>query len=149
MVMCMNNFDEVKSIYTPKIISNNLVEKITENAKVLIKKYEVRKNYFEDVILEISGQEILLGRFDQDVNLLFAMYKDGKILIGHKTFIDEVKDMKIVEIDALYEMADDTFYSCTEEEALKLFDDNIDTSYLKHKDKYIYRSDIEKKSRLK
>lgn len=145
----MNNLLNETDIYAPKLLFTNEVAKIGENAKILIKKYEIRKNYVEDVVLVYPDKEILLGRFDQDVNILFALYNDGKILVGHKDFKDDVKDMKVIEVDLLYDVADDTFYSCTEKEALSIFDKNIDSSYLKHEDKYIYRDDIEKKSRIK
>ena len=140
----MNN-----DINIPKLLYPIEVMNIGDNIKLEIGLYEKRKNKFYDVILRINNSEFFLGRFNKTYNTVKAKYNDGKILIYTPEFNDNTKSMQIIEVLSLYEILDDTFYSCTQEEALNIFDNSIDSSYLKNKNKPIYRMDIEKNKRLK
>ena len=145
----MSNLNEMLDINTPKLLYPKDIIKIGENAQISIGTYEKRRDVFQDVMLDLNGKEIFLGRFDKDENKLTVKYKDGKILIGHEMFKKETEDIRIIKVLSLYEMLDDTFISCTEKEALNMFDSNIDDTYLKNKDSLIHRADIEKKKRLR
>lgn len=140
----MNN-----DINNPKLLYPLDTLKISEDVFVKIGLYEKRGNKFYDVFLNINDEEVFLGRFIKKFNKLKAKYNKGKILLYYDEFNENTKNMQIIEVLSLYEIIDDTFYSCTEEEALGIFDKNIDTRYLKNKHKPIYRADIEKKKRLK
>ena len=137
-----NDINKVKLIYTIDNI------KISEEINIKINLCEKRGNRFYDVVFYLKDKEILLGRFDKEENKVCAKYKDGKILIYNNKFNKHTNQMEIIKVLSLYEIVDDTFYSCTEEEALNIFDKSIDASYLKNKNNPIYRSDIEKTRRL-
>lgn len=145
----MSNLNDMLDINTPKLLYKKDIIKIGENAQITIGIYEKRRDVFQDVVLELSGKEIFLGRFNKDENMLTVKYKDGKILIGYQEFKKEVEDMRIIKVLSLYEMLDDTFISCSENEALNMFDPSIDNTYLKNKDALMHRADIEKKKRLR
>lgn len=132
-----------------KLIYNINTLKISEDAFIKIDLIEKRGNKFFDVILTLKEREIFLGRFDKTFDKINAKYKDGKILIFYEEYTKETEKMEIIKILSLYEIIDDMFYSCSEKEALELFDKNIDSSYLKDKDNKIYREDVEKNRRLK
>ena len=38
--------------------------------------------------------------------------------------------VEIIKVLSLYDILDDTFYSCTEKEALELFDKDVESKYL-------------------
>ena len=145
----MNNLKDMLDINTPKLLYPKDIIEIGEKARITVGTYEKRRDVFQDVILELSGKEIFLGRFIKDEKLLTVKYNDGKILIGYNEFKKEVEDMRIIKVLSLYEIVDDTFISCTENEALNMFDNNIDDTYLKNKDALMHRADIEKRKRLR
>ena len=145
----MSNLNNMFDINTPKLLHKKEIIEIGENAKISIGTYKKRNDVFQDVVLELNSEEIFLGRFAKYENLLTVKYKDGKILIGYQEFKKDVEDMRIIKVLSLYEMLDDTFISCTEKEALNMFDSSIDDSYLKNKDALMHRDDIEKKIRLR
>ena len=145
----MSNLKDMLDINTPKLLYPKDIIKIGENAQISIGTYEKRRDVFQDVILDLNGKEIFLGRFNKDENQLIVKYKDGKILIGYQEFKKETEDMRIIKVLSLYEMLDDTFISCTEKEALNMFDPSIDDTYLKNKDALMHRADIERKKRLR
>lgn len=145
----MNNINNILGINTPKLLYTKEIIEIGENAKISIGTYEKRRDIFQDVVLELNNKEIFLGRFNKEENKLIVKYNNGKILIGNEEFKQEVQEMRIIKVLSLYDMLDDTFYSCTEKEALNMFDSNIDSEYLKNKDALMHRTDIEKKKRLR
>lgn len=122
--------------------------KINENTNINITLNEKRNNKFFDVVLNLKNKEIFLGRFIKEFNKISAKYNEGKILIFCDEFDQKDRRMKISEVLSLYEVVDDTFYSCTEIEALNIFDNSLDTSFLKKPHNPIHRSDIEKNKRL-
>lgn len=144
----MNNLDNIVDINTPKLLYDKDIIKIGENAKISIGTYEKRRDIFHDVILELNEKEIFLGRFLKDEKTITVKYNDGKILIGYEEFKKEVEEMRIIKVLTLYEMVDDTFYSCSEKDALNIFNPNLSDAYLKDKETLMYRADVEKRKRL-
>jgi len=143
MVIYMNNLDNEKKLLNFK------EEIIGEEAKIVIKTYQKRNNVFQDVVLQLGNREIFLGRFPKDEKKLIVKYSDGKILLAYKSQINELEGMKIIKVLSLYEILDDTFYSCTEKEALNIFDSSLDDSFLEEENSLMHRADIEKKKRLR
>lgn len=136
------------NIDEPKLIYNIDTIKIGEEATLKIDFYEKRGTRFYDIVLNLKDKEIFLGRFNKGEETIKAKYNNGKIIICDEKPIKGENKVGIMKVFSLYDILDDTFYSCTEIEALNAFDPSIDTSYLKDKNKPIYRSDIEKKRRL-
>ena len=134
-------------INTPKLLQPLDVIKIGEDAKIVIGLYEKRGNKFYDVTLNLKDKQIFLGRFDKTFDFFKVLYNNGKILTCYENFDKDSGSIQILEVLSLYEIVDDTFYSCIEEEALTMFDPNIDASYLRNKNNLIYRTDIEKRKR--
>ena len=131
-----------------KLIS--LVNKIIINNTnyITICEFQKRNCEFYEVVFNNNGNEIFLGRFIKESDKLNARYSDGKILI----FMEDVIENEIhavTKVLGLYEILDDTFYSLTEENALKTFDSNLNSNYLKNKNNLIAREDLEKKQKIK
>lgn len=137
------------NINVPKQIGNPEVLEIGENIYVSTTLYEKRGNRFYDVSFINKDKEFFIGRFDKEDSSIKIDYKDGKILIYLDSFNRECEKMVITKVLSLYDILDDVTYACTEEEALKLFDSNMDANYLKNKNNIIVRSDVEKRNRLK
>ena len=134
-----NNKKILEPIYTLKISDNLIIEKCL---------YQTTGNTFYEVVLKTDKNEIFIGRFTKELNNLRVTYNNGKILVYYDNFIQEERQMKVIKVLSLYDILDDIFYSCTEEEALNIFNPNIDTNYLEDPDRYIYRSDLEKRKKL-
>lgn len=132
------------NINEPKLLYSKDIIKISDSAFIEVGLYEKRKDVFYNVTLKLGSEEIFIGKFPKIYDSLEVKYKDGKILVYTNKFDSKAKAMKIIKVYSLYEISDDIFYSCTEEEALNIFDKNIDSSYLKNKDNLIYRTDVEK-----
>ena len=135
------NINVLKKIGLPEIL------KISENIYISIQKCELRGNKFIDVMLNNKGEEKFLGRFINENNRVCVKYNNGKILIYFDKFVDG--KMQVEKIYSLYDVLDDTFYSLTELEALNLFDEKRDATYLKNKNNLTVRSDLEKIKRIK
>lgn len=118
---------------------------------VIIRKEEIykKRNKYYNVKLITNDSEIFIGKYNKTDDMFCVDYKNGKILISYKDFNMEQRQLTIVDVLSLYEILDDTFYSCTQAEALEQFDESLDCSYLRKKDSLIFRSDIEKKRRDK
>ena len=129
----------------------NLVEtiKISENAVINVSLYQKRNTVFYDVVFNLYGKEIFIGRVLQNEKKLIVKYKDGKILLAYKSHINELEGIKIIKVLSLYEIVDDTFYSCSEKEALNIFDSSLDDSFLEEENSLMHRVDLEKKKRLR
>ena len=135
------------NINTPKLLQPLDVIKLGQDVKVSKGLYKLRENEFYDVVLTLKDKEIFIGRFNKTYDMFSVKYNNGKILSCYEDFDRDSAKMQIFEVLSLYEVVDDTFYSCTEEEALTMFDPNIDTSYLRNKNNPIYRTDTEKRKR--
>ena len=146
----MNSFLEVNSdINIPKLINQKDIIKIGENLTIEKGLYEKRGSRFYDIVLKSNEEEIFLGRFNKEQNNIDIEYKDGKILICQRKFDNDTQKFKIIKVFSLYEIIDKTFYSCTEAEALNIFDSSIDTSSLINGDNSIVRTDVEKLRRTR
>lgn len=133
--------------YAEKLIGKPRIVKLSENVFIEIKRIKITINEFEDVILHNNNREIFLGRFGTYFDLLEAEYKDGKIMIYRSKINFQTKEKEITKILTLYEILDDTFYSVTEKEAMELFDQSMNSSFLGKPNESICRSDVEKKQR--
>ena len=143
----MNNSNNSKDINVPKLLGPKNIIKIGENAQITIGTYQKRINVYQDVVLELKDKEIFLGRFVTEEDDLVVKYKNGKILIGREKA--EKSGTKLTKVLTLYEVIDDTFYSCSEIEALSMFDPSINGTHLQNKNTYMSRSDLEKIIRLR
>ena len=146
----MNNIFTVNNnINIPKLIGSKDILKIGNNLTVEKGLYEKRGNRFYDIVLKTNEEVIFLGRFNKEQNSIDIEYKDGKILICQRKFDNDNQVFKVIKVLSLYEILDQTFYSCTEREALNIFDPSIDTSNLINGDNSIVRTDVEKLRRIK
>ena len=141
--MCLKNNNDVAT-----------VDVIHINDKLFIEKKEykgpniTKNDRYYDVILNFPNEKIFIGRFNKTDEQLDVKYNDGKILVCLENYLHEIRKFVVVDVLSLYEVVDDTFYSCTAEEALAMFDSSIDSKYLKDKDRHIVRSDPAKRQKL-
>ena len=136
--------EDYKAILKRRQLCLPEVTKIGDNSYISLYMFKDRRDIVYYVTLNIGDDEKLLGRFVEDCDFTRVKYKDGKILIYSEVQDLETGELNIQKIHSLYDIADDTFYSCTEREAIEMFDPTLDSSHLKNKDNYIYRSDREK-----
>lgn len=144
-----------------KLLGPKEITEIGENVYIEKGFYEKRGNRFYDVVLHINGKDVFIGRFNKIYNNINVIYNNGKILVCCCGYNKESHTIVVLDVLSLYDIVDDTFYSCTKEEALQLFNEKIsdnnnigyinltDTKYLKNKNASIVREDLEKKKRLK
>ena len=130
-------------------IDNPQIIKINDSSMIEIGQYRKLNDIYYTVVLKLKNKEIFLGKFSKDYSGFKVQYNNGKILIYTDIFDRESYSFKINRVLSLYEILDDLFYSCTELEALEIFDPTIDKSFLKNKDRSIFRNDSEKKRRNK
>lgn len=110
---------------------------------ILIKNYRKGASEYSIVSLHLKNQDVFfIGSFNEEFDNLNVKYKDGRILVYCGV-------EKISKVLSLYDIVDSTFYSCSEKEALNIFDPNIDDSILKESNSMIWVSDIKKKKTLK
>ena len=142
--MLNNNYDinKPKLKYEPDILN------IGKDLYVSVAEYQKRGDSFFDIILHNKEKEIFIGRYSTDLHNINVMYNNGTILVYSRQFIKERNNNFIVKVHSLYDILDDVHYSLTEEEALTLFDPQLDTTFLKDKTKSTIREDVEKKHRL-
>ena len=136
-----NNKEKIK--WEPEIIKiddNNFIKKID---------LEKRGNSFCDIVFNNCGKEIFIGRYESDSQNVKVLYKNGRILVYSDQFIREKEKVYITDVHTLYDIVDDVCYSMKESDLLKLFDPELDVSYLKQTNKLIVRSDVEKRRRLR
>lgn len=141
-IMSNSISNEKKLIGTPNKININSTNYIS------IGEFQKRNSEFYEVIYNNNGKEIFLGRFVKEYEKLNVSYNNGKILIFMENRLKN-NIFAITKVLALYEILDDTFYSVSEEEALKIFDPNLNSQFLKHKNNLIAREDLEKRQKLK
>ena len=130
-------------------IDNPQIIKINDSSMIEIGQYRKLNDIYYTVVLKLKNKEIFLGKFSKDYSGFKVQYNNGKILIYTDIFDRESYSFKINRVLSLYEILDDLFYSCTEFEALEIFDPTIDKSFLENKDRSIFRNDSEKKRRNK
>ena len=132
--------NEKKLIGTPNKININSTNYIT------ISEFQKRNSEFYEVIFNNNGKEIFLGKFVKEYDKLNVSYRNGKILIFMENIVKENLHA-ITKVLSLYEILDDMFYSVTEENALKIFDSNLNSQFLKNKNNLIAREDLEKRQK--
>lgn len=116
---------------------------ISKENFILIKNYRKGASEYSIVSLHLKNQDVFfIGSFNEEFDNLNVKYKDGRILVYCGV-------EKISKVLSLYDIVDSTFYSCSEKEALNIFDPNIDDSILKESNSMIWVSDIKKKKTLK
>lgn len=139
----LNNAD----INKEKLIYKDKIVKIDENSFVISLLLEKRGKRFYDVTFYNNGNEIFIGRFDED--FIQISYNDGKILVYVENFESNIRQMKIERILCLYNIEDDFFFAGTEQNSLEFFDSSIDSSYLINKNGSMIRTDVVKKNKIK
>ena len=132
-----NDINKPQLKYEPTII------RIDDKNYVSISEYSKRGNSFYDVIFNNNGKEVFIGRYNKILDNVKVMYNNGKILV-----YSDIKNNLIIKVYSLYDILDDTHYSLSEVEALQLFNPDLDTSFLKNKDRSVVRTDVEKRHRL-
>lgn len=137
--------DPYLGINKPKIIFSDIKE-ITDNSYISIILYEINRINYYEVVYHHFNKEVFFGKYYKTDFLLDASYKNGRILVYAKEYNRENCEMEIIEVLALYNINDDIFYYCTEEEAIKKFDKNLSTLYLKNKTKKILLTHIRKRT---
>lgn len=141
----LNSFD----INIPKALGSPEIYKINDNNFIKSQLFQKRGDVFYDISFYNNGKEIFIGRFNKELYNLKFSYNNEKILLFYETFNSKKNKMDIIKVVSLYDVLDDTFIATTEEEALNIFDSNLDTAYLIDRDNFIFNSDIEKKKKLK
>ena len=126
----------------PTITGKERKIEINDNTFILIKNYKKGASEYSIITLHLKDKKVLVGKFNEEFDNLNARYKDGRVLVYFGN-----GDIK--KVLSLYEMVDDTFYSCTEEEAINIFDNTLDVSHIQNKNRPIYRMDSEKTRRIK
>lgn len=148
--MLNDNIKTLKDyVNTPIELGPSSICKINDKNFIVTQLYSQKGNKFYDVVLNKNGKSVFIGRFDKEYDFIQTKYNDGKILVFYDEFDKNSEKMQVVEVISLFDMLDELVYACTEEEALNMFDKNIDTSYLKNPDRNIRKSDIERKKRIK
>ena len=133
----------------PKLFLNHDGCVIDENTYVTVDEYTQYDEYYFDILLHKENDIIPLGRYIKESKLILTAYKDKKILIYYADF-DPVNGglNRIVKVVNLYNIDDDMFYNLTEEEALKLFDESIDSSHLYTPEGKLVEFSVDKKQRV-
>lgn len=147
----MNREIEMSNNYFKKSIAvgPSAINRINDKNFINTQLYRKKTYSFYDVILNKNGKEVFIGRFDKENDFIQTKYNNGKILVYYDKFDNSTGKLQVIEVLALFDMLDELVYACTEEEALSIFDKNIDTSYLKNPDRNIRKSDIERKKRIR
>ena len=129
-------------------ILNKSMIKIGNNSGIIVNESKKRGNYFYDVIFVNNGMEKFIGRYPKNETIFKVVYSNGKILVFGEKYISSANALMPTNVYELYDILDDCYYSITEEEALKLFSEELNTSFLKNKDRLTIRCDVEKKKEL-
>lgn len=143
------NDDSYIKIIKPIPIDRPKIIKINESDYIVAQLYKQKGNVFYDIVLKNNDEDHFIGRYNIIDNLIVDLKcKNKKILVSYIQFSTITKKTEIVKVETLYDLEDDCFYNCTEEEALLLFDKDLNSSHLKNKSHRILRSDSEKKKKL-
>lgn len=134
-------------INIPKKIGQPEIYNINRNLYIQIQNFKKRNVEYSDVFLidKKHKNEIFIGRFIEPISKVKASYNDGKILIYHDEYNSELRCDVVTCVLLLYNMVDDINYSCSEEEALIIFDNNAITDYLENKNSSIVKIDLKRK----
>lgn len=137
------------NINKPRTNGEPIITIITEKLIVETQNYIIRNDKYSDVVLinSLTDKQNFIGRFKEPQSQVKILFKDDKILVYNDEYNFEKKQDVITKVLALYSILDDTIYAETEENALNIFDKNIDSSYLEDKDKLLIEIDIERKNK--
>ena len=127
----LSSINKAKLLYEPEII------KINNNNYIKVSQYSYRNNTYYEVIFNNNGKDIFIGKYDTENQPVNAKYNDGKILVYTYDYVGENHNLEITKVLNLYDILDETFFCVTEEEALGIFDVDIDSSNLKNRDRII------------
>ena len=144
MVRKMYNDDPFLGITKQMPLFDSTIYPIVEGKFIEIQLLKKRNEKYYEVIFHDEQNLMRFGKFSKDNNLLGVKYKNGKVLLYNENFNHEKRKMNIVEVLALYNIDDDIFYYCSEEEAIRMFDDTIDLTGLISPTKKILRTQIRK-----
>jgi len=134
--------------YKENALFERKIIKIDEKNFISSQLFEYRGKSYYDVIFNNDGKEKFIGRFENNNSTFETIYKDGKILICYLEYNNDNLNMCISKVACLYDMVDDTYFACTEEQAISIFDESYQLVNLKNKKNCIVRSDLIKKKRL-
>ena len=137
--------DPYLGIKKPRILFKD-VKQIDANSYISVNFCEMNRINYYEVIYQHYNKEVFFEKYYKSDLLLDVLYKDDKILVFTKEYNREKYKMEIVEVLALYDTKDDVFCYRTEEDALKNFDNNVSTLYLKNKTKKILLTHIRKRT---
>lgn len=118
---------------------------IDDNNYISVQLFEKQRIKYYEVTFINNEKQIFLGKFYKEDYLFNVSYKNGKILIHNDEFDHGLAQMQIKEVLALYDIIDDIFYYCTEENAVKIFDETIDSSNIKRKNNKLLRSSVKRR----
>lgn len=133
---------EKKAIFEPEIIF------IDQDKYIKKQMFEYWIRLYYEVVFVDNGSEKFIGEYEREDNRIEVAYSNGKILVYKNEYNFVQKRMCLTKVFDLYNINDDTFYACTEEEALNIFNSNLDSSFLNNKGNFLMRADVEKKKRL-
>ena len=118
------------------------IDKVNQNNFVEVQLFKKGNEFYYGVTLYNNKKTIYIGKYIRNNNLFSIKYKNGNILLYNENFNHQKGRMNIVEVLGLYNITDDTFYYCSEADAIRLFDSNIDLDDLQKPNKKILRTGI-------
>ena len=121
---------------------------IGNNSNIIVNEYRKRGTCFYEVIFNNNGSEKFIGRYPRNNNLFEVEYLNGKILVFEEQYIESEKSVMPTNVYDLYDILDDCYYTETQEQAIKLFSNDMNTNFLINKDQLTIRNDIEKKKEI-
>lgn len=137
--------DPYLGITKPRPLFESLKIAVDTNKYISIQLYRKRAIDYYEVTFHNENSEIYFGKFYKDDSLIDAKYNNGKILVYTEEFNHKLRKMMISQVLALYDIKDDTFYYCSEKDALILFDNTIEPSGLKKPNNKILRTNVRKR----
>ena len=140
--------NNITQSYSPIVSFKPRLIEINENSYIQQQEFIERGNHFYDIYLITSNKKIFLGRFYKTEDIFEVKYNEGKIVICYIKYIEKEKCVNVVKVVSLYDIVDDITYSSSEKEALNIFDNSLNSNYLKNPDKLLC-GDSELKSKKK
>lgn len=136
-------------INSPRLIGDPIITEISENIMVETQNYIFRYEKYTDVILIniLTNEQYFIGRFKEPQSKVKILFNDGKILVYNDKYNYEKNNNVITNVLALYSILDDSIYAETEENALNIFNKDLDSSFLENKDRLLIEIDIERKNK--
>ena len=136
--------DPYLGITKPLPLFDSIIYPIDKDTYVEVQLYKKRADKYYEVVLHNNEISIYIGKFMKDTDLFGVIHKNGNILLYNENFNFKKRKMNIVEVLALYNIEDDTFYYCSQADAIRMFGSDIDLDGLKNPHKKILRTRIRK-----